>query len=89
MAKLIVLDSGVLGLATNPHFTAQTQACAQWLNGQLGRNALVFIPEVADYEVRRELIRAGKAQGLLRLDTLNAALHYEPITTAAMRHAAQ
>ena len=89
MSKIIVLDTGVLGIVTNPKDTAETQACGEWLVGHLKRNTLVFIPEIADYELRRELIRAGKARGLRRLDALISTLHYEPLTTAAMRHAAQ
>jgi predicted nucleic acid-binding protein len=87
--KLIVMDSGVLGLATNPNHTPESLACSQWLYQRLSEGALVFVPEVADYEVRRELIRANKTKGLLRLDALNAALNYVPLTTATMRLAAQ
>ena len=48
----------------------------------------VLIPEIADYEVRRELLRANKARGLARLDALAGLLEYLPLTTAAMRQAA-
>jgi len=48
----------------------------------------VVVPEVADYEVRRELLRVNAAAGLLRLDALSAGLMYDPITTAVMRQAA-
>ena len=89
MAKVIVLDSGVLGIVTNPKSTLQTQDCTAWLLGHLNRGALAFIPEIADYEVRRELVRSNKQRGLQRLDAFNAALYYEPLTTTTMRHAAQ
>jgi len=49
----------------------------------------VVLPEIADYEVRRELLRANKAPGLQRLDALANAVEYFPITTAAMRKAAE
>jgi len=52
------------------------------------RGARVIIPEIADYEVRRELLRANKAAGLARLDRLSSLLEYLPLTTAAMRQAA-
>jgi predicted nucleic acid-binding protein len=48
----------------------------------------VVVPEIADHEVRRELLRAGKAQGLERLDELAGSPRYLPITSAAMRQAA-
>jgi predicted nucleic acid-binding protein len=49
----------------------------------------VVVPEIADYEVRRELIRGSKTAGLRRLDALIATVEYAPLTTAAMRQAAQ
>ncbi|MDQ3812631.1 MAG: nuclease [Armatimonadota bacterium] len=89
MAKIIVLDSGVLGLVTNPKATVQNQACAAWLRTQVRQNAFIVVPEIADYEVRRELIRAGKTRGLRHLDAFINLTLYEPLTTAAMRLAAQ
>jgi predicted nucleic acid-binding protein len=49
----------------------------------------VILPELADYEIRRELIRAKKMNGLKRLDTLKATMEYLPITTEAMLKAAE
>ena len=48
----------------------------------------MIIPEIADYEVRRELLRANKVKGVRRLDELTNILEYLPITTTAMRQAA-
>lgn len=48
-----------------------------------------MIPEIADYEVRRELIRSGKERGLGRLDALKGMLGYAPITTSVMLKAAE
>jgi hypothetical protein len=48
----------------------------------------VLVPEIADYEVRRELLRANKVRGIARLDALIGLLEYLPLTTAAMRQAA-
>jgi predicted nucleic acid-binding protein len=41
------------------------------------------------YEVRRELIRAGKAAGIQRLDQLKSQIPYRPLTTEVMLLAAQ
>ena len=49
----------------------------------------MVVPEIADYEVRRELIRAGAPAGLTRLDTLSVSLTYDPITTPVIRMAAE
>jgi hypothetical protein len=47
------------------------------------------LEEIADYEVRRELLRAGKDRGLARLDALKAMLGYAPVTTPVMLKAAE
>ena len=88
MSTLIVLDTGPLGMVTNPRATAHTAACHRWLAGLLARGVRVLIPEIADYELRRELLRAGKVAGLRRLDALVATMEYVPLTTGMMRHAA-
>lgn len=89
MSDVILLDSGPLGLVTNPKLSPQTIACTEWLQRLLTQNVHIVIPEIADYEVRRELIRANKQKGLQRLDALQEHLFYLPITTETMRHAAQ
>ena len=48
----------------------------------------MLISEVADYEVRRELVRAGKTLSVARLDALQTEFVYLPINTATMRKAA-
>ena len=48
----------------------------------------MYIPEVIDYELRRELLRAGKASGISKLDGLKTVLRYRPITTTAILRAA-
>lgn len=88
MNRVVLLDSGPLGLVTNPRLSPKSLACAEWLQDLLAGGADVVVPEIADYEVRRELLRAGKTQGLARLDELAGALQYLPITSAAMRQAA-
>ncbi len=49
----------------------------------------MIIPEIADYELRRELLRANKTKGIARLDELAKFLEYLPITTTAMHQAAK
>jgi predicted nucleic acid-binding protein len=83
-----MLDTGPLGLVTNPRRSPQSVACAQWLQGLVAAGVRVILPEIADYEVRRELLRANRVRGLARLDEFGALLEYLPLTTAAMRQAA-
>lgn len=89
MSRVIVLDAGPIGLITNPKLSAESVACAQWLQAHITSGSRVIIPEIADYEVRRELLRANKIKGIARLDNLAKFLEYLPLTTIAMRQAAQ
>jgi predicted nucleic acid-binding protein len=49
----------------------------------------VFVPEAADYEVRRELLRVGATADIRRLDQVKAGLEYAAITTDVMLRAAE
>ena len=60
-----------------------------WLDSLIAGNATVLVPEIADYEIRRDLLRTDKKQGIARLDAALTSLGYLPITTAAMRLAAE
>lgn len=86
---IILLDAAPLGLVTNPVATPENQQCKQWLQALLDYGVRVAIPEIADYEVRRELLRAGRTRGVARLDQLQATLEYIPLTTATMLQAAE
>lgn len=89
MSRVILLDAGPLGIVSNPRFSTQTLACHQWVKERLTSGAHVLIPEIADYEVRRELLRANKTRSLARLNGLKSALGYLPITTQVMLRAAE
>ena len=89
VSRAIVLDTGPLGLVTNPNRAAANRACSSWLESLADRGETIVIPEIVDYELRRELIRAGKASGLRVLDELETLASYLPITTRAMRRAAE
>jgi predicted nucleic acid-binding protein len=89
MARIIVLDAGPLGLASKPRGKPDADRCRDWLRALDAAGARVVVPEVADYEVRRELLRAGATAGVSRLDRLESALEFDPITTPAMRRAAE
>lgn len=83
-----MLDAGPLGLVTNPKYSPQSLACAEWLQTLVSSGARVIVPEISDYEVRRELLRAQKRKGIERLDALASLLQYLPLSTAAVRQAA-
>lgn len=85
MARVILLDAGPLGMAAHPRKNPDVKV---WLQELLRAGVSVAVPEIADYEVRRELLRAGKTAGLARLDTFKITLRYLPITTEIMLQAA-
>ncbi len=89
MSMVILLDAGPLGLITNPKASQETRECNQWLELLALKGILVKIPEIADFEVRRELLRADKFKGIERLNDLQKYLDYVPLTTQTMLKAAQ
>lgn len=89
MRKIVLLDTGVLGMVTNPQASPEVNACNMWLEALIRKGVRVVIPEIADYEVRRELLRAEKKKGLAKLDALKVTSTYFPLTTAAMLKAAE
>ena len=60
MSRVVLLDSGPLGLVTNPRESDESRLCKEWLKMLLAAGVRVMVPEIADYEVRRELLRAGE-----------------------------
>jgi predicted nucleic acid-binding protein len=81
-----MLDSGPLGEATHPK--ARISGPIQmWLRAHLATGRTVIVPQIADYEVRRELLRAGKP--LEHLDRLRSALPFLTLDVAATGRAAE
>lgn len=91
MLQAVLLDTHPLSLVCQRHGKPDADACRHWLAGCLRAGLRVYVPEVADYEVRRELIRARRASSIARLDRFSvlAPGRYMAITTAAMRRAAE
>lgn len=61
----------------------------QWARTHIERGHRLVLPEIADYEVRRELVRAGLIEGAQRLDELGAGLGFVPVTSTMWRRAAE
>ncbi len=89
MTKIILLDSTPVGLITNPKSTPLSTECQQWFSSLFDRGYSVVLPEIIDYEVRRELLRVNRANSIRRLDLLKSEIIYLPITTEVMLKAAQ
>ena len=82
----VLLDTGPLGRLVHPH---ANQEIARWLKAAASRGAIVLIPEIADYELRRELLLNGFTRSLERLDDFEQTLGYVRLTTKTMRRAAE
>jgi predicted nucleic acid-binding protein len=89
MSSIVLLDTGPLGMVTHPNGSDTTRAAATWLRDLVKAGIDVRIPEIADYELRRELIRAKKLRSIKRLDELEAGLIFQALSTSVMRRAAQ
>jgi predicted nucleic acid-binding protein len=87
--NLAFLDAGPLGRISNPRGTPENLRCRAWARSLVAAGWRVVVPEIADYEVRRELVRVGATAGLARLDLVKAGFHYAPLTTDAMLKAAE
>jgi hypothetical protein len=88
MGKYILLDSSPLSLLALPASAGRSQAIHRWAAACDLAGHRIIIPEIIEYEVRRELLRAGKVQSIGELDYLKSHSAYLPLTTAAMIEAA-
>ena len=90
MSRIVLLDSGPLGIVTNPKAASPLSPEGKvWLESLPLKGYIVMLPEIADYEVRRELIREGLTAAIRRLDQLKSQIPYRPLTTEVMLLAAQ
>lgn len=85
MNKPIMLDAGPLGRIAHPRPKPEI---VLWLEQMLAARVEIVIPEIADYEVRRNLLLAGLAKSVERLDHLKRFLTYLPLSTDGMMRAA-
>jgi predicted nucleic acid-binding protein len=89
--RYLLLDSGPLGLVTQPKLSAEVVAMNRWLIARLSGGDAVLVPAIIYYELRRELLRAGKTSGLARLDDFVQIdpNRYLALTDQALRFASE
>ncbi len=97
MSIRLALDTSVLGLLCHPR-SEEGRQVARWLTQTLrdgDPDTAIFLPEIADYELRRKLIHMAKKSGRLtsaslkRLDQLSRLLTFLPLDTPTIRAAAE
>ena len=81
-----MLDSGPLGMLAHPR---PNRAIVTWLADLRRRGTVVRVSEIADYEVRRELLRANRVASVARLDTLGTVVGYLSVTRQVLLRAAE
>lgn len=89
-----MLDTGNLGQLCHPK-NAKNKAICEWFQVLLEKGeTIVYLPELADYELRRKLLHLvpkdqADQKSIDRLNALASTLDYLRIDTAAMRKAAE
>jgi len=89
LSKRVFLDTSVLGYVTHPRPGDEGKACKQWLARLLRAGVHICVPEICDYELRREYEHLNATRALANLDALSRNVSYIAIDTPAMRRAAE
>ncbi len=91
MSRFVVLDSGPLGLLTHPQRNAEVVAITEWLSRCLLSGHRIIIPAIVFYELKRELLRAGKEFSVARLELFASTTpgRYLPLSDEALQLAAK
>ena len=86
---IVLLDASPTGLLSNPEQTPIAVACYRWAARLVNDGVRMCLPEVIDYEIRRESILENSVRGLDLLDDLPLLVEYLPIRTPVIRRAAE
>ena len=87
--KVVVLDSTPVGLLAAPPRIPLAAACDAWATALLAAGHRVILPEIIDYELRRELLRKRAVKRIARLDALRRRLEFLPVMSADYERAAE
>ncbi|MEH2460898.1 type II toxin-antitoxin system VapC family toxin [Nostoc sp.] len=85
MSRAVLLDTYPLSQVTHPKVNPKVQ---QWLRSLGKIETVTRVPEIADYELRRELLRQGKQKSIDRLNKLSQ-ICLIPLTPETMQKAAE
>ncbi len=85
MTRVILLDTHPLSKVTHPKIDPKVQ---QWLKSLRENKTVIRVPEIADYELRRELLRQEKQKSIDRLNKFSQ-ICLIPLTPETMRKAAE
>jgi predicted nucleic acid-binding protein len=89
---IVFVDSGVLGILTNPNKFGEARDCEQWLYSLLSKGVYVCSSDICDFEVRRGLVLALRNKpefnGIQNLDEIREIIDFLPINSSLLRQAA-
>jgi predicted nucleic acid-binding protein len=85
MSRVILLGTHPLSQVTHPKVDPKIQL---WLQSLRENETVIRVPEIADYELRRELLRQGKQKSIDRLNKLSQ-ICLIPLTPETMQKAAE
>lgn len=90
----LVMDTGVLGELCHPRYArSRIRLFAEKIRRT--EDIVIFLPEIADYELRRELLRyamknnQGTSRSLQRIDKLSELFDYLHLDTPTLREGAR
>jgi predicted nucleic acid-binding protein len=79
--KLIFLDASPLSTLSDPRNSPSVIAITSWLISKVNSGVIVCIPEIVDYELRREMVRSNKTDSIIALNNLQSVCKYISTTT--------
>jgi hypothetical protein len=86
---IVWIDSGIIGLLTNPYKQGESAACERWLLGLSAKGVYIVSSVLCDYEVRRNLIleseRTGNGDSLHNLDELTDFVSFLSISDESLK----
>jgi predicted nucleic acid-binding protein len=90
---IVFIDSGVLGLLTNPKKEGKPAQCEDWLYSLLAKGVYVVSSDICDYEVRRSLLlesaKKNSFHSLNNLDELRNVINFLSLETEVIFKASQ
>jgi predicted nucleic acid-binding protein len=86
MTTVVLIDSGPLGKITHPKIDPDVK---EWLQFIEANKIALRVPEISDYEVRRNLLLEGLGKSISRLAKFRQTKRFIPITSEIMVEAAE
>jgi len=84
-----VIDTGILGKMTHPNANEKHRDLIFKLIKFLENGHEIVIPEISDYELRREFLLQKRTKSIKKLDEWEETVTYLPLHTRMIKRASQ